>query len=162
MGRIRFEGAATLNARPEIVWDILTDYRNGHARIVPKPYFSDLTVEQGGKGAGTIITFTFRAGGTMRHVRHIVSTPEPGRVLVESEADGSGGVTFTLTPVDGGQRTRVEIVTDMAGGTGLRGVIEQIFLPPYRRLMTKIYLQELANLEALAQTWDAPVRTARG
>jgi hypothetical protein len=38
MGRIRFEGATTLDARPEIVWDILTDYRNGHSRIVPKPY----------------------------------------------------------------------------------------------------------------------------
>jgi hypothetical protein len=129
---------------------------------VPKPYFSDFTVEQGGKGAGTIIAFTFRAGGTTRHVRHIVSTPKPGRVLVESEADGSGGATFTLTPVDDGQRAHMEIVTDLAGGSGLRGVIEQIFLPSYRRLMTKIYRQELANLEALARTWEPQVQTTRG
>jgi Polyketide cyclase / dehydrase and lipid transport len=162
MGRIRFEGAATLDARPAIVWDILTDYRNGHSRIVPKPYFSDLTVEQGDKGAGTVIAFTFRAGGTTRHVRHIVSTPEPGRVLVESETDGTATTTYTLTQEGSGARTHVRIVTDAAGSGGLRGALEALFLSPYKRLMARIYLQELANLEALARTWNAPVQTTRG
>jgi len=153
MGRIRFEGEGTVSARPEVVWDILTDYRNGHPRIVPKPYFSDITLEEGGKGAGTVMAFDTRIGGSTRHFHQRVSTPEPGRVLLEHDIDGTGGTTFTLTPVDGGAGTHLRIETEMAGSDGLRGAIEGLLMPPVKRLMTRIYAQEITNIEAVAQTW---------
>src|SRR5215813_4481274 len=102
MGRVHFEVEETLAARPEVIWNILIDYREGHPSILPK-VFSPLVIEEGGNGAGTVMRFSTRIGGTTRNFHHIVSTPEPGRVLVEANTDGSGETTFTLMPVDGGQ-----------------------------------------------------------
>lgn len=161
MGRIHFEGEGTVNARPEIVWDILTDYRDGHQRILPKPYFSPITVEEGGKGAGTVMAFDTRVAGSTRHFHQRVSAPEPGRVLVEHDLVGDGATTFTLTPVDGGARTHLHITTDTPGSSGLRGALEGLFMPPVKRLMMRIYTQEIANLDTLAQTWSVSTGAAQ-
>lgn len=155
MRQIRFEGSRDLDARPEVVWDIVSDYHEGHPLIVPRRAFGDITVERGGKGDGTVITFPFHAAGVKRIVRHVVSTPEPGRVLVEAEADGSGATTWTFTPLDGGTRTRVQIVTEAPGHDGLLGLIERLALPRVSKIMAGIYQEELSNLEALAQSRQA-------
>lgn len=162
MGRIRFEGEGTVNARPEVVWDILTDYRDGHQRILPKPFFSALTVEEGGKGAGTVMAFDTHLNGSTRHFHQRVSAPEPGRVLVEHDIDGTGATTFTLTPVEGGARTRLHIETDTPGSDGLRGALEGLFMPMVRGTTTRIYAQEITNLDALAQTWTMMTPASEG
>jgi hypothetical protein len=51
---IRSGGDGTVNAPPEIVWAILTDYRDGQPRLV-SIYYRLITIEQGGKGAGTVL-----------------------------------------------------------------------------------------------------------
>ena len=50
-------GGAHIHARPETVWHILTDYREGHPSIPPPQAFSDFQVESGGKGA-VLVTVT--------------------------------------------------------------------------------------------------------
>ena len=50
----RITASARIPAAPKRVYDILADYREGHRCILPKR-FSDVTVERGGFGAGTII-----------------------------------------------------------------------------------------------------------
>jgi hypothetical protein len=147
MDRIRFERAENINARPDTIWDIIADYRSGHPLILPKA-FGPLTVEAGGIGAGTVISFTFRIMGVTRHVRHTVSTPEPGRVLVESDA--ASATTFTITPLDEGRAARVQIATEMDAPRGLMGVIWRLMLPPTRRQMDGIYREELSVLAAVA------------
>lgn len=148
---VRFEAEATVDARPETVWDILTDYRDAHPRIIPPQFFSDFQVESGGRGAGTVIRFTFRVAGTKRHMRQVVSEPEPGRILVERDIDGPTHSTFTLTPVDGGRKTHVLITTDQAASAGIAGAIERLLAPLLAPSMKRIYLEELSRLEALAQ-----------
>ena len=150
---ITFEASAPIQARPAVVWDILTDYRNGHPNILPPGAFSDFRVVEGGKGAGTVMTFTFHVAGANRAVRHVVSAPDPGRTLVESEPDGASVTTFTLTPLDDGQRTQVHISTVQRGQGGLRGAIERLLTPLLAPTMRRIYLDELARLDALAQRW---------
>ncbi|HEU0027328.1 MAG TPA: SRPBCC family protein [Ktedonobacterales bacterium] len=150
---MHFEAEATLDARPETVWDILTDYREGHPNITPPQAFSDFQVESGGKGAGTVMRFTFRIAGTKRHMRQIVSAPEPGRVLVESDIDGPTRTAFTLTPVDGGRQTRVLITTDQAASRGVAGAIERLLSPLVAPTMRRLYWEELSRLEALARRW---------
>ncbi len=71
-----------MDAPADRVYAIIADYRNGHPHILPKQ-FRNLTVEQGGVGAGTIIRFEVRVFGQTQHFRAVVSEPEPGRVLVE-------------------------------------------------------------------------------
>jgi hypothetical protein len=151
MSRVHFGEEETLDARPEVIWEILTDYREGHPSILPKA-FGPLEVEQGGRGAGTIMRFSMHIGGTTRNFHQVVSTPEPGRVLVESNTDGSGETTFTLTPVDEGRRTHLHIVTEMETHGGLMGTVERALIP---RMILPIYREELDNLAGVAKRRSA-------
>ncbi|HZC07022.1 MAG TPA: SRPBCC family protein [Ktedonobacterales bacterium] len=150
---IRFEASATIHARPEIVWSILTDYQNGHPNILPPSAFSDFRVVEGGIGAGTVTTFLFHVAGSKRAVRHAVSTPAPGQTLVEAEPDGATTTTFMLSPVDDGRQTRLTITTAQRGSAGARGVIERLMAPLIAPAMQRIYQDEMQRLDALAQRW---------
>jgi uncharacterized protein YndB with AHSA1/START domain len=150
---IHFETEGIVSASPDIVWDILTDYRKGHPSINPPQAFSDFQVESGGKGAGTVMRFTFHVAGTKRRMRQVVSEPEPGHVLVEEDIDGPTRTTFTLTPVDGGRKTRVLITTDQAASSGITGMIERLATPMIAPTMRRLYREELDRLDALAQRW---------
>ena len=57
----------TVPAPAAAVYALLADYRAGHPRILP-PAFSDLTVLQGGTGAGTVIRFALRLAGRKQEV----------------------------------------------------------------------------------------------
>lgn len=150
---LRFEASATIRARPAVVWDILTDYRKGHPNILPPDAFSDFKVEVGGKGAGTVIAYTFHAAGVKRTMRHLVSEPAPGQTLIESDAAGAVRTTFTLTPLDEGRQTLVKITTDQRASGGARGAAERLMAPLLAPAMRRIYLDELRRLNELAQRW---------
>ncbi len=153
MQSLRFSATRRIQAPPAVVWDILADYRHGHPLIIPQRAFSDFVVEAGGYGEGTIIRFTFKAAGTTRQAHQRVSTPEPGRVLVERDIVGTGQTSFTLTAQDQGRGTQVDIVTEVPSHAGLVGVIERGMVKLVAPTMHKLYLEELDNLEHLAQTW---------
>lgn len=147
MARFHIAEAREIAARPEVIWDILADYRDGHPHILPGA-FGPLEVEQGGKGAGTVIRFETHVLGTTRRFHQAVTTPEPGRVLMESDVDGPNHTTFTLTPLDGGARTRVEIASDMQTSPGIFGAVEAAMT---RWLIPPIYRQELEKLATAAE-----------
>jgi uncharacterized protein YndB with AHSA1/START domain len=149
---IHFEATSEIHAPTATVWDILTDYRNGHSRILPSA-FSDIQIESGGKGAGTVYHYSFRAAGTTRHIRHFVSEPEPGRVLVESAPNDPTTTTFTLTPTADGAHTQLLITTDLTTQPGLTGALTRLFAPLLAPTMHAIYLDEMQRLDDLAQRW---------
>ena len=146
MAQVRIEESAEVAAPPQVVWDILTDYREGHPRILPGA-FGPLRVEQGGQGDGTIIRFDMTVMGSTTHFHQSVSTPEPGRVLVESDVDGPNHTTFALTPHADGRRTRVTITSDVATPSGVMGAIQAGMI---RLLIPPIFRDELGRLQALA------------
>lgn len=149
----RIRVAAVVRAPPEVVWRVLADYREHHPRILPRPPFEDLVVEHGGTGAGTVIRVALRVGGRTRESRMRVSEPAPGRVLVETDEEGTS-TTFTLEPQ--GDATLVEILTLLSPKRGVAAVVERLFAPPFLR---RVYREELANLDAYA-TRIAPETTA--
>jgi Polyketide cyclase / dehydrase and lipid transport len=150
MRQVYVKAEAVLDARPEDVYAAIADYHHGHPNIVPKESFFDLQVEQGGYGAGTIYSFKFKSLGVVKTFRHRVSEPEPGRVLVEQDIDTPQNLTttFTVIPVDNGQKARVEISTTMNSTPGLTGIVERVIVP----MMTRpVYRKELKQLEAFAR-----------
>ena len=157
MAQIHVQVSDTLNARPEDVYATIADYRNGHPYIIPKENFSDLQVEQGGYGEGTVIRFKVRVLGVERAMYQRVTEPEPGRVLVEQDIDSAQHIvtTFTVTPIENGQRSHVEISTTMTPDTGLQGVVERFMVP---KLNAPIYRKELELLEAVAQKREVATR----
>lgn len=156
MPEIYIAAAQRIAAPPELVYTILADYRRYHPRILPDA-FSDLTVEQGGVGDGTVIRFTLRVLGQTRSTQAVVTEPEPGRVLVETYPNTGAVTRFIVDPVDAGGASDVAITTTWTT-PGLRGHIERLLAP---RAMRKLYAEELANLEREARTLAEATDTAR-
>jgi Polyketide cyclase / dehydrase and lipid transport len=156
MGQIKVKAVEVLNARPEDVYTTIADYRKGHPSILPKENLYDLQVEEGGYGAGTIIRFKSRILGVEQSFRHRVSEPEPGRVLVEQDIDTKQNLatTFTVIPVEEGQKSQVEISTTMNASPGIRGLAERMVVSIFN---PRIYRKELKLLEAVAQKRQTPI-----
>lgn len=156
MRQIKVKAEAVLDARPENVYATIADYRKRHPSILPKESFYDLEVEEGGYGAGTIMSFKSRVLGVEQSFHQRVSEPEPGRVLVEQDIDSVQNVTttFTVMPVEQGQKSHVEISTMMNTSPGLKGFVERVVLSIFN---PAIYRKELKLLEAVAQKKETPI-----
>ena len=143
MGTITVAESAIIDASPQAVYEVIADYRVGHAAILPKPYFEEMTVVKGGRGAGTELRLRMKVFGQTIHYHQIVSEPEPGRVIEEREIGTDQVTTFTFDPVDDGQRTRVTITSLFPVEPGIKGILQRLTQPPVTR---RLYRQELQNL----------------
>lgn len=138
--------SALISAPPQDVYTIIADYQHGHPQILPKPPFVSLDVEQGGVGAGTVIRVEMRVLGRLQTFRAVITEPELGRVLVET--NDTGYVTsFTVEPRADGQQAYVTITTEMTGRAGILGALERWFTT---RLLRPVYVRELGQLAAVA------------
>jgi hypothetical protein len=132
-----------------LVYSIIADYKNGHPRIIPPKYFSNLIVEDGsGSGDGTRIRFDMTVLGKTRTARAVVTEPKPGRVLVETELSGSVVTTFTVEPRPEGAGCRVTIATTLKSRPGILGALERFAA---KTMLRKIYGEELDQLARVAQ-----------
>jgi uncharacterized protein YndB with AHSA1/START domain len=135
-----------VRASPEEVFRYIADMVDHHPHFLP-PAFSNFEVVSGGVGAGTVTTFRFTAGGRTRDFRMTASEPEPGRRLVETDANSSSVTTFIVDPAATGT-SMVTIGTEWQGGSGIGGFFERMFAP---RVMRGIYADELRRLDTYAQ-----------
>jgi len=138
----RVSSSAGIDAPAADVYRMIADYRTRHGRIVPPKYFSNLRVEAGGYGAGTIITYDLTAFGKTRHVRAEVTEPQPGRELTETDHDEKIATTFIVEPA-GDARSRVTIATELFLHSGILGALERTMA---RSFLTRVYAAELALL----------------
>jgi uncharacterized protein YndB with AHSA1/START domain len=150
MAKVEATAEREIDAPADQVYGYLADMHK-HPHFLP-PAFSDFHVEEGGVGQGTVTRFAVTAGGRTRTYRMRVSEPEPGRTLVESDANSSLVTTFNVEPRGGRSLVRISTSWDGAGGIG--GFFERTFAPG---AMRKIYLDELDRLNAYAQ--ELPTRS---
>lgn len=144
----RVAASALIPAPAPVVYGLIADYRDGHPRILPRPAFVSLTVERGGVGAGTEITFQMKLLGRTQTFHAVISEPQPGRVLVETDTRTGAVTTFTVEPAGDGQQAAVTITTDTRVPGWLAGRI-QGWLTTW--LLRPIYLKELAQLADVAR-----------
>lgn len=139
--------SAIIPARRERVYSLISNYRDGHPRILPKQ-FTSLTVEQGGIGAGTIIRCQMSVLGKKQTFRAAITEPEPGRVLVETNLEaGSWITTFTVNPGTAPADSHVTISTELPVRSGFLGRIERGLTT---LLLRPMYVKELENLARVA------------
>lgn len=146
MPPFEFSGSALIHAPPEQVYAIIADYHDGHTRIIPRPPFVSLEVEEGGTGSGTRIRVGIRVLGKVVHYRAVVSEPDPGRVLVETNDNGYE-TSFTVEPRADGQHSHVTIATAMPWRGGIGGALERWLMP---RLFRPMFIRELKLLDQVA------------
>jgi Polyketide cyclase / dehydrase and lipid transport len=143
--------SANLPVTPDRAYAVLADYLDGHPRILPSQ-FSNMSVEKGGIGAGTIVRFQMTALGRKQNFRAAITEPEPGRVLVETGIDEKRVVTTSI--VDPGHHPNechVTFTTELQVRDGLLGIIEGFLAERYLR---PIYIDELDRLAGVAATYS--------
>jgi polyketide cyclase/dehydrase/lipid transport protein len=143
MAPYRVSCSGRIGAPPARVYAVIADYRTQHPHIVPPEHFPRLEVVAGGVGAGTRTRVHMRVAGKTRVFEQVVTEPEPGRVLMESNTDGSGVTTFTVDAADGGRSAQVTIATDLVARPGVPGLLERLIISI---LLPRIYRKELALL----------------
>jgi hypothetical protein len=158
MKPIIVEATRIVDAPPAAAYNVFLDYNVGHQAVLPRPEFESMIVEKGGVGEGTIIYLTTRMFGQVRHMRQVVSEPEPGRILKEQDVDSTLFTHFIVDPLDDGRRSVVTIRTEFPAPGGLAGLFMRLMLPP---MMRGLYKRELENLASyLRENTAAPVAQA--
>jgi hypothetical protein len=144
VSKVHLSAERLIDAPADVVYACIADYRHHHrpGGFLP-PAFHDFTIDRGGVGAGTVMTFKVTLGGRTRTMTHTVTEPEPGRVLIEG--DDRDQTTFTVEPA--GHQCRVRFDTQL-DARGLEGLLTRLFAT---RLMKPLYDDELARLERSAQ-----------
>lgn len=144
----RAAGTRIIQATPAKVYAVLADYGGEHRKILPKPYFQPLVVEEGGRGAGTIIRFQMRVFGRTQDYRATITEPEPGRQLDEIYLQPEGVVTrFLVQPLAENQHSKVTITTEGPTRTnGLAAWFERLVAAVYLRRIFRKELDLLARL----------------
>jgi hypothetical protein len=140
--------SALIPAPPQMVYRLIGDYRNGHPRILPKPYFISLNVEKGGYGEGTIINYQMKIMGRVLSFHAGITEPTPGHMLVETDLNTGAVTTFTVEPRSDGRQSFVTITTTTDVPNGIFGKIQGWLTA---RLLRPIYVKELAQLAAVAK-----------
>jgi len=113
---------------------------------LPKPPFVSLTVEKGGVGAGTVLHVKMKVMGKLQAFNTIVTEPEPGRVLVETNDTGYI-TTFTIDPQNDGKYSYVTFTTEITKSSNLLKRIEFFFS---KQFLPLVYKKELENLSKIA------------
>jgi len=148
MSTIHVEESRIIPASPQQVYAVIADYHEKHPAILPRPYFNDITVEQGGIGEGTVIRFSMTVMGRTFHYHQRITEPEPGRKLVETDLNTGQQSAFIFEPLANNQQTRLTIASDFPRSPGFAGIIESITQPP---IVRRIYRQELQNIADYVQ-----------
>jgi hypothetical protein len=148
MAKHSISASAPISAPSALVYGLIADYQNGHPRILPKPYFVSLEVEQGGVGAGTVINFQMQLMGRIQSFHSTISEPEPGHILVETDRNTGAITTFTVDPRLNGQEAFVTITTTTNIPDGIIGKIQGWLTT---QLLRPIYLKELDQLATVAK-----------
>jgi hypothetical protein len=142
----RVSASGRVDAPAAQVYAIIADYRRHHPHIVPPQYFTRLDVLAGGVGAGTRTRVEMRVLGKRRVFEQVITEPEPGRVLMETNADGSALTTFTVE-ASNESSSHVTIATEVPLQPGIPGVLERLAVS---LLLPRIYKRELAQLAEYA------------
>ena len=145
--RMQITAAAerTIDAPAEHLYRLISDFRQHHPNFLPSQ-FSDFEIETGGMGAGTVHRFRMTLGGRTTGYRVRVGEPEPGRMLIESDASRRMVTTFTVDPLPSGRalvRIHTRWYTD-----GFAGLVERLVAP---RLLARVYRDELRLLDRYAR-----------
>jgi hypothetical protein len=150
MAKQSISASALVPASPQKIYALIADYRHGHPRILPKPYFISLDVEKGGYGEGTIINFQMKVMGQIMSFHSVISEPVPAHTLVETDLITGAATTFTVEPRSEGSQSFVTISTTMNVPEGISGKVQGWLTARY---LHPIYVNELEQLAQVAKEY---------
>lgn len=138
--------AATLPGAPEVVWELITDWRHGDDWMLEARDFVVLSDRK--EGVGVVAEATVTIGGITTRDEIEVVRWEPSRYIViehKGWVTGMGG--FRLTPL-GSDRTHVVWTEELRAPLGALGAVGMTVFKP---LMRRVFLRDLRVLESLVR-----------
>ena len=135
------------------IYKVIADYRDGHPHILPPGYFLTLDVEQGGFGEGTIVRFQMRLLGQTRSFRALITEPEPGRTLLETDLSSGTVTRFSFPPSNSQGLTEVTISTELKELGLVQGLLA-------KTMLQKVYREELDLLAGRVEEHTSESRAA--
>jgi len=153
MGQPEAHVQATIDARSSAVYEVLADYRTHHPRIMPPSMFSDLEVESGGVGDGTVFHITLHVPGKDKTLHMRVGEPDPGHVLTETDLDTGEVTVFEVTSANGGSKTTARMSSSWKPKRGVAGWFDRFMTPP---MLRRAYRKQLSQLDRYMHSERAP------
>ena len=154
MSHIQVKSERLVNARPENVYAILSDYKSKRPQLLT-PNFLNYTLEKGGQGQGTIVRYRLHAANRERDYRFNIDEPVKGKIITERDTNSSLVNTWTISPLSDGTRTRVSIISEWEGGSGVKGFFERTFAP----LGLKSIYGKILGMVSLLASGETPAAT---
>jgi hypothetical protein len=146
MAQVQAVTSRQVDAAPETVVAAIADYTAVRPKLLPAPY-SQFAVRTGGQGAGTVAAWHLQATEKRsRDVLVTVTQPDPA-TIVESDANSSMVITWTVAPAASGSLVTVD--TRWNGASGVGGFFERTFAP---KGVNQIHDQLLANLAGYVES----------
>lgn len=142
--KIEVRAEHLVKAPADEVYRYIADYREHHPHFLPRA-FSNLTVEKGGIGTGTVFSFDLRVAGRTTRMRVTVDEPDPGSVIKEISLESDHVTTFEVIPQ--GQACIVRIHSEWTPADGLQGWLERRI---GSRKIAELLHEELINLDLYA------------
>jgi uncharacterized protein YndB with AHSA1/START domain len=156
VSRVVAKNERVIRARPQDIYEVLTDYKNKRPLMLTHN-FLNYTVEKGGKGNGTEVSYRLRAANRERPYHLRVTEPVKGQVLTEKDLDSSLVTTWTLAPQNDGKRTRVNVTTEWEGSKGVGGFFERTFAPLGLKNIYSTMFDLLTLLVQPTDSWSTSV-----
>lgn len=144
MAHIYVKSEKVVNANPADVYTAISDYKEKRPELLT-PNFVDYKVEKGGRGDGTVVSYRLHAARRERPYHVQVKEPVKGQVLTENDTNSSLVTTWSVMPLEDGQRSLVRVATEWEGGQGIRGFFERVFAPLGVRGIYNRMLDRLSN-----------------
>lgn len=148
MPEYKFSVSELINSPSDLVYNIIADYKDGHPKILPKPPFVSLEVKEGGFGAGTVMLVRMKVMGRLQSYTSVVSEPEPGRLLIETNDTGYI-TTFSVEPKENNKKSLVAFTTEIPRGSALMKKLEfhltKLFLIPVYKKELKLLAEVSAE-----------------
>lgn len=125
MGQVTATSSIDINAAPEAVLAVLSDYQAVRPAILPENY-RDYRVDQGGTGAGTVVHWILQA--TEKRQRDVLADiTVAGNTVTETDRNSTMVTTYTVAAA--GTGTKVTTSTTWKGAGGIGGFFEKTFAP---------------------------------
>lgn len=141
MAQLEARAERVIARPPADVYAALADYEGRHRTIMPAAYH-DYTVERGGQGDGTVVRWTLYVGNHRRPYRMQVSEPQPGRLLVERDAESTMSTQWDVQPEGAASRVRVTS-SWLQRAKGFPAFFERTFAP---RSLSRLHAEMLRRL----------------
>lgn len=129
MTRTHSEISQILDARPDQIDAILTEYRMGNRAIAPQPLCMDLQIVEHIPETGAVI----HAKVSLTHFEHtfeeIVNEDVPLRLIMEYDAEWETMVMIMIEPIIHSEKTRITISTTYVPQANFTYFVEDLLIP---------------------------------